>query len=122
MKKKTGKYSINFYSDKRVIRSDIYEKIYLIVRSIPHGKVATYGQISKMAGVNGQARLVGYALHSLPEYSNVPWHRVINRFGKISLSQSGNDSGTLQRNILESEGVYFNLDGSVDLQRYQWYE
>jgi methylated-DNA-protein-cysteine methyltransferase-like protein len=122
LKKKTGKYSINFYSDKRVIRSDIYEKIYLIVRSIPHGKVATYGQIAKMAGVNGQARLVGYALHSLPEHSNVPWHRVINRFGKISLSQSGNDSGTLQRNILESEGVYFNLDGSVDLQRYQWYE
>jgi len=104
------------------VPTDIYSKIYNVVRLIPPGKVATYGQIARLTGMTGQARLVGYALHCLPKNSDIPWHRVVNRLGQISLSQSLNDSGAVQRNLLESEGIYFNLDGSVELQRYQWYE
>ena len=104
------------------MQSDLYKRIYTAVKSIPRGKVATYGQIARLAGMTGQARLVGYALHCLPNNSDIPWHRIVNRFGKISLSQSGNDSGSLQRNLLEAEGIYFNMEGSLELHRYQWSE
>lgn len=116
------KNSFEFSADQKIVRSELYERIYGIVRLIPRGKVATYGQIARLAGMTGQARLVGYALHCLPNNSNIPWHRVINRFGKISLSQFVNDNGSLQRNLLESEGIHFNLERSVELQRFQWCE
>jgi methylated-DNA-protein-cysteine methyltransferase-like protein len=81
--------------------------------------VATYGQIAELAGLEGHARQVGYALHNLPARSNVPWHRVVNAKGEIS-ARSGGDSHELQRMLLEAEGVEFDAKGRMDLKRYRW--
>ena len=62
-----------------------YQRIYAVVRQIPEGRVATYGQVASLAGLAGQARQVGYALHALPDGTAVPWHRVVNASGGISL-------------------------------------
>jgi methylated-DNA-protein-cysteine methyltransferase-like protein len=96
-----------------------YEKIWRAVRRIPAGRVATYGQIAELAGFDGHARQVGYALHHLPEASDVPWHRVINASGEVSARSSG-DSHELQRMLLEGEGVTFDTKGRVDLERFRW--
>jgi methylated-DNA-protein-cysteine methyltransferase-like protein len=89
------------------------------VKRIPRGRVATYGQVATLAGLDGHARQVGYALHDLPPQSNVPWHRVINARGEISARSAG-DSHELQRMLLEAEGVDFSLDGRVELKKYRW--
>ena len=97
--------------------SETYERIWKTVKRIPKGRVATYGQIAHVAGLGSRARQVGYALHSLPDGSNVPWHRVINSQGKISLQRAGGYDE--QRTLLEAEGVEF--DGErVRLDRFQW--
>ena len=96
-----------------------YELIWSTVRRIPRGKVATYGQIATLAGLDGHARQVGYALHNLPSPSNVPWHRVVNARGEVSPRTSG-DSHELQRMLLEAEGVEFSLAGRLDLKRFGW--
>jgi methylated-DNA-protein-cysteine methyltransferase-like protein len=90
-----------------------------VVQRIPCGRVATYGQVATIAGLDGHARQVGYALHNLPGRSDVPWHRVINAKGEISPRSAG-DSHELQRLLLEAEGVEFTLDGRVDLRKYRW--
>jgi methylated-DNA-protein-cysteine methyltransferase-like protein len=95
-----------------------YDLIYKTVKKIPRGKVATYGQIAELAGLEGHARQIGYALHNLPAASDVPWHRVINAKGEISPRSAG-DSHELQRMLLEEEGVGFVAD-RVDLERYRW--
>jgi methylated-DNA-protein-cysteine methyltransferase-like protein len=97
-----------------------YEKIWRAVRRIPAGRVATYGQIAEIAGFEGHARQVGYALHHLPGASDVPWHRVLNARGEVSARSSG-DSHELQRLLLEGEGVTFDGRGRVDLARYRWH-
>ena len=94
-----------------------YAKIYSLVKRVPRGRVATYGQIAELAGLG--ARQVGYALHSLPSDSRVPWHRVINARGEVS-PRSGGDSHELQRLLLEEEGVEFDLRGRVSLKEYGW--
>ncbi len=99
--------------------SDLSVRIVAAVKRIPRGKVATYGQIARLAGLPGHARLVGYALHRLPEGSPVPWHRVVNRKGRISLA-SDPSAGPLQRELLESEGVVFDAAGAIDLDLHQW--
>ena len=99
--------------------SETYERIYRAVRRIPRGRVATYGQIAELAGLEGHARQVGYALNVLPSRSKLPWHRVINAKGEIS-RRSGGDSHELQRHMLEHEGVEFDRTGRVDLARYRW--
>jgi methylated-DNA-protein-cysteine methyltransferase-like protein len=81
--------------------------------------VATYGDIAELAGLEGHARQVGYALHDLPPGSSVPWHRVINAKGEISPRSHG-DSHELQRLLLESEGVELDLAGRIDLKKYRW--
>jgi methylated-DNA-protein-cysteine methyltransferase-like protein len=96
-----------------------YELIWSVVRKVPRGRVATYGQIAEIAGLEGHARQVGYALHNLPEKSNVPWHRVVNAKGEIS-ARTGGDSHELQRLLLEAEGVEFDAKGHMDLKRYRW--
>ena len=93
-----------------------YQRIYAAVRRIPRGRVATYGQIAELAGLEGHARQVGYALHVAPE--GLPWHRVINAQGKIS-ARAGSDWGELQRLLLEAEGVSFDGNGRVDLKKFQ---
>lgn len=94
-------------------------KIWSVTRKIPRGRVATYGQIAELAGLEGHARQVGYALHALPAGSSVPWHRVVNSFGEIS-ARSTDDSHELQRKLLEAEGIEFDHRGRVDLGRYRW--
>ncbi len=95
----------------------LHERIYAAVCRIPSGKVATYGQVALGAGLPSQARLVGYALHRLPADANVPWHRVVNARGGISLDERFG-AGGLQRALLEAEGVHFNGQGTIDLETY----
>lgn len=97
-----------------------YPKIYAVVRRIPRGRVATYGQVATLAGLPGQARLIGYALSAVPAHSNVPWHRVINAAGRVSLRRTELDSGVTQRLLLEREGIHFDSGGRADLERYGW--
>lgn len=96
-----------------------YRRIYAVVRRIPRGRVASYGQVARLAGLSGRARQVGYALHNLPERAGVPWHRVINAQGRISPRADPLDEDR-QRAMLESEGVKFDDRGRVDLQRFGW--
>jgi methylated-DNA-protein-cysteine methyltransferase-like protein len=96
-----------------------YQRIYAVVKRIPRGRVATYGQIATLAGLDGHARQVGYALHSLPNGIDIPWHRVINAKGEVS-ARTTSDSHELQRMLLEEEGVEFSLDGRVDLKKFRW--
>lgn len=78
--------------------------ILLVIHAIPKGKVAAYGQIAEMAGFPGRARLVGYILRNLPNDSNLPWHRVLNSQGKLSLD---GPHGQEQQRRLEKDGVGF---------------
>src|ERR1700741_444412 len=94
-----------------------YQRIYAAVRRIPRGRVATYGQIAGLAGLEGRARQVGYALHVAPP--GLPWHRVINAQGCIS-ARTSSDWGELQRRLLEAEGIEFDRDGCVDLHVFRW--
>lgn len=95
-----------------------YDSIWAMVRKVPRGRVATYGQIAELCGLEGHARQVGYALHNLPEKSDVPWHRVVNARGEISPRSAG-DSHELQRLLLEGEGVVFAGE-RVDLKKHRW--
>ncbi len=97
-----------------------YDRIYAVVRRIPRGRVATYGQVAALAGLPGQARLVGYALHALPEGHVTPWHRVLGAGGRISLDRSPDGAGTTQRLRLAREGVQFDARGRVPLERWGW--
>jgi len=99
-------------------KSHLYQKIYRTINLIPPGRVATYGQIAELAGIGQNARVVGYALHFLPEGSSVPWHRVINASGLISLRASAD----LQRVLLEQEGVIFDSGGKINLDIFRWGE
>ena len=99
--------------------SERYRRIYRVVRAIPEGRVATYGQVAALAGHPGHARQVGYALHALPEDHDVPWHRVINAQGEVSpRSVEGYDH--YQRHLLEEEGIEFDDRGRLDLGRWRW--
>ena len=100
-------------------RMTAYERIYRAVRRVPRGRVATYGQIAEVAKASGP-RQVGYALHALPEGHDLPWHRIINARGMISLDSEGLGGGNLQRALLEAERVVFDEKGRVDLKRFQW--
>lgn len=86
-------------------------RIYAVVRRIPRGTVATYGQVAERAGYPGHARQVGYALHALPPGTTVPWHRVINARGEVSARADG--EVLTQRLLLEREGVRFDARGRV---------
>jgi methylated-DNA-protein-cysteine methyltransferase-like protein len=97
----------------------LFEQIYKIVRSIPPGKVATYGQIARMLGQPQAARTVGWAMSDVPEGSDVPWQRVINSRGTISLPP-GSSGAALQRALLEEEGIVFDEKGRVNLKVYGW--
>jgi len=97
--------------------SELYEKIYSTIRKIPRAKVATYGQIAKLAGLGPNARLVGYALHALTPEKRVPWHRVVGASGKISLR---GERMAIQRKLLESEGVEFTEAGKIAFSRFRW--
>lgn len=98
-----------------------YHQIYEVVRQIPYGQVATYGQIAELAGLPRQARLVGYALfRATDDALEVPWHRVINAKGEVSMSPFREGMDYIQRSLLESEGIEFEENGKLSLNRYRW--
>ena len=95
-----------------------HERIIEVIKSIPRGKVATYGQIAEMAGNPRASRQVSWVLNSSSEKAQLPWHRVINRMGKISLKAG--QGYELQKALLEKEKVVFDLYDRIDLAKYQW--
>lgn len=95
-----------------------FQRVKRIIKRIPRGKVATYGQIAALAGQPRAARQVAWVLHIASEKDRLPWHRVINRDGGISLPPSRGYE--LQRELLRREGVAFGLRDVVDLKRFQW--
>jgi methylated-DNA-protein-cysteine methyltransferase-like protein len=100
------------------VQQHTYGIIWEVVRQIPRGRVATYGEVAHEAGFPGQARLVGYALHSIPSSSDIPWHRVINAQGRISFPRNSS-SFKRQKKLLEGEGITFD-DGRIDRARFSW--
>lgn len=94
---------------------DVYTKrVIQMIQSIPPGRVMTYGGIAKAAGNPKGARQVSWLLHSMSQKYHLPWHRVINAQGRISLT------GSEQQEMLEVEGVIFDENDRVDLHKYQW--
>ncbi len=94
-----------------------FEKIYEVVKSIPEGKVATYGQVALLAGNPRWARVVGYALHVNPYPGIIPCHRVVNCEGGVAPGFAFGGEG-IQRQLLESEGIVFEPNGRIDLEKY----
>ena len=102
---------------KPVASGGTHSRIHNVVSRIPRGRVATYGQVARLAGLDRQARLVGYAMAALPTGTRVPWQRVVNAQGAISLPDK---SAERQRKLLEEEGVRFDARGRIDLDRFLW--
>ena len=101
-------------------QTSTFERIYEIVRQIPAGRVATYGQIAALLGPGMPPRIVGFALHGLADNSDVPWHRVVNSKGKISLRADRGAFDCLQHQLLHRESVVFDQTGKIDLSIYLW--
>jgi methylated-DNA-protein-cysteine methyltransferase related protein len=99
--------------------SDTYARIYAVVRRVPRGRVATYGQVAAVANLPRHARLVGYALNVLPVGSDVPWHRIVNAEGQVSPRANALGHEDLQAQLLKREGVKM-ADGTIPLARFQW--
>jgi len=97
-----------------------YDRYYDVVRRVPPGRVATYGTIAREAGMPGRARQVGYALAALPDSHDVPWHRVVNARGEVSLRSAALGYERLQQALLEAEGVSFDAHRRISLDRYGW--
>jgi methylated-DNA-protein-cysteine methyltransferase-like protein len=95
----------------------LHRRIHEVVSRIPRGRIATYGQVARLAGLPGHARLVGYALHALPDETSIPWQRVVNARGALS-TPPGHD--IRQRRLLEREGIRFDSDGRIPLASFQW--
>ncbi|MGD8456248.1 MAG: MGMT family protein [Anaerolineales bacterium] len=102
-----------------------YERVYAVVRQIPKGQVTSYGRIAEMLGASGAARQVGYAMSALknradhPHYANIPWQRVVNREGRISIK--GSEGGRLyQAELLREEGVEVDHDLKIDMDKFLW--
>ena len=105
--------------DNSLRNADRYRRIYAVVRTIPRGRVATYGQIAAIEG-SSTARMVGYALAALSDSGRaVPWQRVVNRAGAVS-ERSGGGGTSAQRRALEAEGVLFDTAGRIDFDTAGW--
>ncbi len=101
-------------------RAPVYRRILDVIRRVPYGQVATYGQIALIVG-DCTPRMVGYCLASLDFDSDVPWQRIINYQGKVSPRSAGHGS-QVQRELLEEEGVEFDAQGRVSFRKYGWME
>lgn len=96
-----------------------FEKIYKVVKQIPYGKVATYGQIAYLCGNPHLSQIVGYALHANSDSENIPCFRIVNRFGKLAPSFAfGGES--VQKELLMNEGITFIDENTVDLEKHLW--
>jgi len=96
------------------------EAICAVIRRIPAGWVATYGQVAAMAGLPRRARLVGRVLQQLPPNADIPWHRVVNAKGEVTRTPSRNGSDALQQRLLEQEGIEFDASNRFNLERFRW--
>lgn len=96
----------------------LYSRIYAAVRKIPKGRVTSYGQVARLVRAP-TPRVVGYAMAALRPGTSVPWQRVVNHKGEISLRKGG-DGELRQRRLLEAEGVRFDLNGRINLKLYGW--
>jgi methylated-DNA-protein-cysteine methyltransferase related protein len=105
--------------EKLLAKSGFFEHVWDIVKQVPNGKVVSYGQIAALLGSPRAARTVGWALHSIPEELDLPWHRVINSQGRISIGTCGHSSN-IQQLLLEKEGVEFDHKGTIDMKLFQW--
>jgi methylated-DNA-protein-cysteine methyltransferase-like protein len=94
--------------------------VYAVVRKIPRGRVATYGQIAALAGFPRAPRVAGYALYALPEGTPLPWHRVVGAGGRLTLGRLSPEGALTQRMRLEKEGVTFDARGRVRMERHAW--
>src|SRR6187455_484497 len=101
--------------------SSFKDQVIEIIKSIPYGKVTSYGTVATLAGSPRAAREVGYLLHSLTEKYNLPWQRVINKKGYISIRGQDVNMKNLQKKLLEEEGVEVSQDFMIDLKKYGWY-
>lgn len=100
------------------MQKSTFELIYEVVKQIPYGKVATYGQVAELAGSKRWSRVVGYALHANPDPDTIPCYRVVNRFGEVSKAFAfGGENKQIE--LLKGEGVRF-VDGKVDMDKHQW--
>lgn len=97
--------------------AEVHNRIFDVVERIPEGRVATYGQVARLAGLGNHARLVGYALHASDR--PLPWHRVINARGEVS-DRADQYFETLQYRLLAKEGVAFDERGRISLDRFRW--
>jgi len=100
--------------------ANTYDLIYAVVRQIPYGQVATYGQVAELAGLIGKPRVVGYALYRVTDADEIPWHRVINAKGEVSRSPHRNGTDDLQQSLLAAEGIEFDPTGKLNLEQYRW--
>ncbi len=101
--------------------AETYARIYTVVAAIPAGKVCTYGQVAELAEMPRAARQVGYALAALKGKNHqVPWWRVLNAKGEVSVRTEAGQRENLQQQLLEAEGVEFDVAGRVNLKLYRW--
>lgn len=96
-----------------------FEKIYAVVKRIPKGRVATYGQVAALAGNRRLSRVVGYALHVNPDPEKIPCYRVVNRFGEVSKAFAFGGEN-MQITLLRADGIEVSDEGKVDLGIYLW--
>lgn len=97
-----------------------FEEVYKVVKRIPRGRVATYGQVSRLLPKRWSAALVGWALHKLPGDTDIPWFRVVDSEGKLGTRRLPGSSARMQEALLEAEGIRLDRDGRLDLARFQW--
>ena len=95
-------------------------RVWRAVAQVPPGRLATYGQIAELLGAWGRARQVGWALRRLPLPSEIPWHRVVNAQGRISMTPSREGSDWIQRQRLLAEGIPVDGEGRLPLARFRW--
>ncbi len=115
----TGRGVVHNAAAMPMRRESRWERVYAVVRRIPRGRVATYGDVAALAGLPGRAREVGWALHALDDESRVPWQRVVNARGEVSL-RGEPAAARVQRALLEREGVRFGANGRIDLAKRRW--
>lgn len=101
------------------MRATHFQEFLQVISLIPYGKVATYGQIAKLSGLPRHSRHVGFVLKNLDPQSDIPWHRVINSQGKISLNKENDKGHNIQAMKLQEEGIVV-LNGKVNLKQFQW--
>jgi len=111
--------AIDFKGDVISSAHELYGQILEVISLIPCGKVATYGQVARLAGLPKHARLVGYILKNLPIETDIPWHRVINSQGRISLSKLNTQGQNIQSVLLIEEGLTV-INGKINLKKFQW--